>query len=131
MTNSYTISSIAKTAGVPTSTVRFYERRGLLKPDSRSDGNYRLYDEPSLQRLQFVRTAQAAGFTLSDIALLLRFRDGDPAPCRKVEELTEARLARVADQIEQLRTVDEMLRRWFRVCRQTGRSGRCVLLDGL
>lgn len=127
----YTIGQVAKAAAVPTSTVRYYERRGLLRPSSRSDGNYRLYDDNALRTLCFVRSAQAAGFTLANIALLLRFRDGDPAPCRKVQELTKTRLARVAEQMEQLRAVDTMLRRWLQACRRAGRSGRCVLLDGL
>lgn len=131
MDGSWTIGRLAKAAGVPTSTVRYYERRRLLQPSSRSDGNYRLYDDHALAKLRFVRSAQAAGFTLADVAVLLRFRDGDPAPCRKVQELTKTRLARVGEQIEQLRAVDAMLRRWLDACRRTVRSGRCVLLDGL
>ena len=127
----YTIGLLAKAAGVPASTVRYYERRGLLTPDARSDGNYRLYDPESLQRLRFVRSAQAAGFTLSDIAVLLRFRDGDAAPCRQVQDLITARLTGVAEQIDQLRQVEDMLRGWLGVCRRTERSGKCGVLAGL
>lgn len=82
----YTIGGLARGAGVPTSTVRYYERHGLLTSEARSRGNYRLYGPAALERLRFVRSAQAAGFTLSDITLLLRFRDGDPAPCQDVYE---------------------------------------------
>lgn len=131
MSAEYTIGQIAKAADVPTSTVRYYERRGLLKPEGRSDGNYRLYSEESLRRLRFVRSAQAAGFTLSDIALLLRFRDGDVSPCRKVQDLITARLERVARQVEQLQQVDRMLRKWLTVCRRTQRTGRCGVLEEL
>lgn len=112
----YTIGGLAKAAGVPTSTVRYYERRGLLRPDARSEGNYRLYGRETLERLRFVRSAQAAGFTLSDITVLLRFRDGDAAPCREVQDLIKVRAARVAEQIEQLQGVAGMLRRWLGVC---------------
>lgn len=131
MSTEYTIGRIAKAADVPASTVRYYERRGLLKPDARSQGNYRLYGRESLRRLRFVRSAQAAGFTLSDIALLLRFRDGDVSPCIKVQELITARLERVAQQVEQLQQVDRMLRKWLKVCRRTERTGRCGVLEGL
>lgn len=131
MAGSYTIGELAKAAHVATSTVRFYERRKLIKPTTRSAGNYRLYDEESLRRLQFVRSAQAAGFTLSDIALLLRFRDGDPAPCRKVQELTKNRLSRVTEQMKQLRVVEAMLTRWLEACGRTERTGRCGVLDNL
>ena len=127
----YTIGLLAKAASVPTSTVRYYDRRGLLKPQARTHGNYRLYDELALRRLHFVRSAQAAGFTLSDIAVLLRFRDGDSAPCRKVQTLITTRLETVSRQIEQLKAVDGMLHGWLKVCRRTEKSGHCGLLEGL
>ncbi len=131
MDATFTIGQLAKSAQVPVSTVRFYERRKLLKPMTRSAGNYRLYDDDALRRLGFVRSAQAAGFTLADIALLLRFRDGDPAPCRKVQDLARNRLARVEEQIKQLREAELMLQRWLAVCRRTERTGRCGVLDSL
>lgn len=131
MDTRYTIGTIANAARVPTSTVRYYERRGLTKPQARTHGNYRLYNELALRRLNFVRSVQAAGFTLSDIAVLLRFRDGDPAPCLKVQTLITTRLGIVTQQIELLREADRMLRGWLKVCHRTEKSGRCGLLDGL
>src|SRR2546428_13599355 len=89
----YTIGQLAQAAGVPTSTVRFYERARLLRPGSRTDANYRIYDPPALERLVFIRAAQAIGFTLEDITSLLNFRDGKTAPCKEVQEMIEARLA--------------------------------------
>ncbi|QOJ02246.1 MAG: heavy metal-responsive transcriptional regulator [Planctomycetia bacterium] len=127
----YTIGGLAKAAGVPTSTVRYYERRGLLRPETRSHGNYRLYGDEALARLRFVRSAQAAGFTLSDITVLLRFRDGDVDPCREVQDLIKIRAARVAEQVEQLQGVAGMLRRWLAACRRTERTGKCAVLEGL
>ena len=127
----YTIGGLARVAGVPTSTVRYYERRGLLKSEARSRGNYRLYGTTALERLRFVRSAQAAGFTLSDITLLLKFRDGDPAPCREVQGLITKRLARVATEIDELQGVQTMLQRWLGVCRRSERTGKCGVLAGL
>lgn len=131
MDATFTIGQLAKSAQVPISTVRFYEQKKLLKPMMRSTGNYRLYDDGALRRLGFVRSAQAAGFTLSDIALLLRFRDGDPTPCRKVQDLARHRLARVEEQMKQLCEAEQMLQRWLAVCRRTERTGRCGALDSL
>ncbi|GIK23642.1 MAG: hypothetical protein BroJett005_30560 [Ignavibacteriota bacterium] len=129
--DAYTIGELARAAGVPTSTIRYYERRGLLRPEARSEGNYRLYGRETLERLRFVRSAQAAGFTLSDITVLLRFRDGDAAPCRDVQDLIKARAARVAEQLEQLQQVEGMLRRWLGACRRSERTGKCAVLEGL
>ncbi len=71
----FTIGELAKSAKVPTSTVRYYEREGILKPSGRSASNYRLYSQEDLYRLRFIRSAQATGFTLADVTVLLR-----PAP---------------------------------------------------
>ena len=84
----FTIGELAKSAGVPTSTVRYYEREGILKPSGRSASNYRLYSEEDLYRLRFIRAAQATGFTLADVTVLLR-----PAACGDVQERIENRLA--------------------------------------
>jgi len=131
MGTTYTIGELARAAEIPTSTVRFYERRGLLIPDERSRGNYRLYGEASLERLRFIKAAQGAGFTLKDIDVLLEFRDGDSAPCGEVQGLIGARLAKVDEKIEHLQHVRDVLGRWMGVCRKVAKTGRCGVLDGL
>ncbi len=87
MATNLTIGELAEAAGVPTSTVRYYERTGILKPGGRSPGNYRVYSESELERLRFIRAAQATGFTLGDIKALLR-----PAGCTKVQGVIQERL---------------------------------------
>src|SRR5215813_5732090 len=89
----YTIGQLARAAGVPTSTVRYYERIGLLHPDARTAGNYRLYGEDALECLRFIRAAQRTGFTLEDITALLQLRDVTPELCQEVQVLIEARLS--------------------------------------
>ena len=131
MSNRYTIGQLAREASVPTSTVRYYERRGLLRPNSRSKSNYRVYGEAALEKLLFVRSAQAAGFTLGDIDALLEFRDSDSAPCKEVQDLIAVRLDVVVEQIKHLKIVDRMLREWMNVCHEAERSGRCGVLEGL
>ncbi len=63
MNKQFTISQLAKAADVPTTTVRYYERIGLVQPDDRSQGNYRLYRNDSLRKVKFIRAAQAIGFS--------------------------------------------------------------------
>ena len=131
MSDRYTIGQLAREADVPTSTVRYYERRRLIRPDARSDGNYRLYGEESLDRLRFIRSAQAAGFTLTDIATLLQYREGDASPCGEVQEIIAMRLDRVRDELNHLRGIETLLKKWLRVCRNAERTGRCGVLEGL
>lgn len=59
MDRRYTISQLARAAGVPTSTLRYYERVGLVQPIGRAENNYRLYTQDTLQIVRFIRIAQA------------------------------------------------------------------------
>ena len=115
----YTIGELAKRADVPTSTVRYYERAGILRARGRSAGNYRLYSAQELERLRFIRAAQATGFTLADIKALLR-----PAACGKVQTLIEERLGEVAKRMKELRHVDRVLRASLGECRAHEATGR-------
>ncbi len=131
MTRRYTIGELAEHVGVPTSTVRFYERQGLLRPESRTAGNYRVYDTLGLETLQFIRAAQCNGFTLKDIAQMVGFRDGDMSACRDVQDLIEHRLADMAERTKQLVQLQRTLRAWLRQCRRNERTGRCEVIDRL
>ena len=82
--NALTISQLARSSGVPASTLRYYEKVGVIPPASRSDSGYRLYDERALARLAFVQRAKALGVELSDLADLVRLWDG--AECAPVQE---------------------------------------------
>lgn len=104
-----TIGALATAAGVPTSTVRFYERRGLLRPDARSPANYRGYTAYALDRLRFIRSAQASGFALDDVAEMLALTGDDGSPCADVAALIERRVADVRRRIRALRRVERTL----------------------
>ena len=71
------ISQLADKAGVASDTVRYYERQGLILPEARTDANYRVYNETSLERIKFIKGAQKLGFKLSEIKDLLGFQE-DP-----------------------------------------------------
>ncbi len=126
MPTELTIGELAKAAGVPTSTVRYYERKRLLRPSGRSASNYRLYSDEDLERLRFIRAAQATGFTLEDVTKLLR-----PAPCGKVQGLIEERLTQLAGRMKELRHVQKVLRASLRECHAHEESGRCRVVDDL
>ena len=118
---SYTIGQLAKAANVPTSTLRFYERTKLLVPTARSDGNYRQYDSAALERLRFIRAAQATGFSIEDIRELLSLTYSDEPPCDDVMGLMNNRLAEVRERLKKLRHVERVLSRSLKEC-CTGKS---------
>lgn len=126
MSTELTIGELASAAGVPVSTVRYYERKRLLRPSARSASNYRLYSGQDLERLRFIRAAQATGFTLKDVMTLLR-----PAPCERVQQLIEERLAQVSVRMKELRHVQRVLRASLETCLEHEASGRCGVVDEL
>jgi DNA-binding transcriptional MerR regulator len=131
MKSAYTIGQLARAAGVPTSTVRYYDRIGLLQPEARTAGNYRLYDEEALARVRFIRAAQATGFTLEDITALLQFQDAIPDACQDVQTLIEARLGDLEQRVADLRHVQRVLKATLERCQETQWQGRCHILETL
>ncbi len=100
------IGQLADALGIPTRTVRFYERNGLLPEPKRAENGYRLYTDTTLARLRFIRTAQAAGLTLAEIASIIHVRDDGTAPCSHVDSLLETKLAEVRERRRQLATLE-------------------------
>lgn len=131
MAKQYTISQLAKAADVATTTLRYYERVGLIVPEDRSRGNYRLYTDESLRRLRFVRTAQATGFTLDDIKTLLGIESDAPAGCNEVQTLIETRLAEVQQKLRDLRQVQRVLATSLTKCREMRNPASCPVIDTL
>lgn len=127
----FSIGTLAKAAGVPVSTVRFYERRGLLTPDSRTRARYRVYERSSLDRLKFIKSAHRSGFTLGDIAALLDAMHQNSAPCGEVRTLLEGRLGCVVDQLEHLTRVRDTLRHWLTECERTPGTAPCRVVNRL
>jgi MerR family mercuric resistance operon transcriptional regulator len=131
MDATFSIGTLARAAGVPVSTVRFYERRGLLTPDSRTRTRYRVYEQSSLDRLKFIKSAHASGFTLGDIAALLDAMHDNSAPCGEVRSLVHGRLGRVAEQIDHLTRVRDTLRQWLAEREKTPEMAPCRVVNRL
>jgi DNA-binding transcriptional MerR regulator len=96
------IGELAAVSGHPTRTIRFYEARGLLPEPARSANGYRVYTDSDADRLEFIRNAQTAGLTLTEIASIIQLRDSGTAPCGHVNALLDAKLCDVQQRLEQL-----------------------------
>ena len=93
---------IARRAGVSADTLRHYERRGLLGKPRRLANGYRAYPPEALDRVLVIQRALGVGFTLGELAGLLRARDRGHPPCREVRTLAERKLRDVDRQLEEL-----------------------------
>lgn len=126
-----TIARLARSGGVGVETIRYYQRRGLLRTPERpagasASGSIRRYDANDLQRLRFIRSAQAAGFTLEEIGKLLALdRTGDRA---EVRALAEQRIAALDTQIAGLAAARDALARLARQC-GAGTAGPCPIIE--
>jgi DNA-binding transcriptional MerR regulator len=93
----YTVTGLARRCGLGRTTILYYESRGLLKPASRSAGNYRQYGERELERLRQIRAYRHVGLSLADIRTIV----GRPAT--DAAAVLQKRLARIDREIETLR----------------------------
>jgi len=99
------IGEVAQRSAVSTKTIRYYEDIGLIPPPQRSASGYRDYDESSLDRLAFVRAAQAVGLSLGEIRSIVALRDDGETPCGHVLDLLRTRSAELDRRIAQLRSL--------------------------
>ena len=96
--NGLTIGAVAKAAGVNVETVRFYQRRALLPEPDKPYGRIRRYEAKDVARVRFVKAAQRLGFSLDEVAGLLRLDDG--THCDEARQLAEAKLGDVRQKPE-------------------------------
>jgi DNA-binding transcriptional MerR regulator len=130
-----TVGRLAAAAGAKTSTIRYYERLGLLPPAVRTASGYRVFPAEALRRISLVRAAQDLGFSLRDIAGFLKVRDAGGKPCQQVRIAGE-RLRRELDvEIARLRArrrrIDRTLSAWDDVLSTTPAGERAHLLETL
>ncbi len=103
------IGELADAVGLPSPTIRLYERKGLLPAPARGTNGYRVYTASTITRVAFIRTAQAAGLTLVEIASIVDLRDAGQVPCRHVATLLENKLADVRTRRRELAEVEAEL----------------------
>jgi MerR family mercuric resistance operon transcriptional regulator len=120
-----TIGGLARAAGVGVETVRYYQRRGLLPEPARPAGEVRRYGEEDLRRLKFIRSAQAAGFTLTEIGELLELSALDDRA--RARALAQARVAALDEKIAELQAARAALAGLAADCAGT-RGGPCPIL---
>ena len=107
--NALSSGKLAGLAGVSRDTLRHYERKGVLPRPQRGRNGYRKYPPAALQRVQLVRRALTVGFTLDELAKVLKVRDAGGAPCEEVRRLAAQKLLNVQDQLRELTTLRDEL----------------------
>jgi MerR family mercuric resistance operon transcriptional regulator len=114
VSESLTIGALAKAANVHVETIRYYQRRGLLREPARPPNGIRRYGVVDVTRLRFIKHAQQSGFTLDEVRALLRL-SGRPA-CGASRTLAAMKLAAVEEKMRILTRLRRELRAWVAAC---------------
>jgi Cd(II)/Pb(II)-responsive transcriptional regulator len=125
------IGQLALRARCPVETIRYYEREGLLPVPVRSNGNYRVYDRPQVERLSFIRHCRSLDMTLDEIRTLLRFRDSPQQNCDGANRLLDEHIGHVAARIAELDMLARQLKSLRRQCGETKAARDCGILNKL
>lgn len=131
MFENLTIGRVARRSGAAVETIRYYERRGLLLPRSRTASGYRLYAEDAVRRLRFIRHAQSLGFSLDEIQDLLSLRMRPETTCADIRKRARQKIAAVDRKIGDLRRMKNALTRLASACSGTGPTSECPILEAL
>lgn len=103
------IGQLAERTGVSASTIRYYEGLGLMRRPARSAAGYRRYSDDAVQDLTFIRKAQALGFSLDEIAEILKLSRSGKTPCERVLSIAHQHLAALEERIRQLQSFRNQL----------------------
>jgi MerR family Zn(II)-responsive transcriptional regulator of zntA len=105
----YTIGRLAQRAKVNVDSIRFYERQGLLFPETKTDSGYRLYNHDAVRRITFIKHAQRCGFSLAEIGELLHMHNCDNASRADAYSLAVRKQAEIRETMEALQGMSEAL----------------------
>jgi Cd(II)/Pb(II)-responsive transcriptional regulator len=125
------IGELARRTGCSIDAIRYYEREGLLPQAQRSVGNFRLYGEEAVERLQFIRHCRSLDMNLAEIRALLRAQDHPDDTCEDVVEVLDTHIEQVARRIADLERLERYLTELRSCCHEGGVARECAILKGL
>ena len=124
-----TIGDVADAAGVGIETIRYYERRGLVPQPGKAAGAYRRYGAGHVDRIRFIKRAQALGFSLEEIETLLELEDG--ADRRSIRRIAAARLEDTRRRIADLRRIEGVLAHLLHECEAQAKAHHCPIIAAI
>jgi len=126
------IGEVSKLSGIGIEALRFYEKGGLLDRPRRTESGYRVYGPGVLERLTFIKKAQALGFSLDEIKRIVEDARMGQSPCDEVREIVGRRLEELDERMREMRRyrkeLAETLEEWNKVGHAPGHI--CGLIEG-
>ncbi len=125
------IGELAKISKVPIATLRYYEKRNLLKPTKVKDSGYRLYSQEAEKTIGFVKHAQELGFSLEEIKQLINLRAPSVGRCKRVRNRAKSKLEDVREKIRLLSQIEGTLEKLIKDCEKSKTSSNCPIIEGM
>jgi len=125
------IGELARATSTQIETIRYYEKENLLASPARTGGNFRIYSDEHVERLLFIRHCRSLDMSLSEIRVLLRFKDVPEENCGGVNTLLDAHIGHVAARIHELRALEKQLRNLRERCYEVQDAAHCGILHVL
>lgn len=124
-----TISQLARRANVNIATIRYYERRGLIKKPKRSTSGYRLYSSDFLDRINFIVKTKSLGFTLKEISSLLALENQSTHTCENTQIKVANKIKAIKERIYLLQSISSSLQRLYDQCNSLKHKDNCSITN--
>lgn len=128
--NIRTIGKLAREGGVSIETIRYYERRGLIEQPPKTPGRYRDYPDETLAQIQYIKLAQAFGFSLSEVEELTGRLKEKVTFCKAVEDIVSDKLVAIENELASLLALKAELQAFKARCKLRS-SEDCPLFNEL
>ncbi|GGE54526.1 transcriptional regulator [Streptosporangium jomthongense] len=125
------IGEVSRHSSVPTETIRYYEKIGLLPKPDRDASGYRAYSRAHLDRLLFIKRCRNLDMAQDEIRELLRLSENPEADCQQVDALLARHLDHVRERLKELAQLEKNLQQLQKACSNTGTVEDCGILGGL
>jgi MerR family mercuric resistance operon transcriptional regulator len=122
-----TIGKAAKELGINIETIRYYERKGLIKQPVKPDTGYRHYNQATIKGLRFILKAKSLGFTLNEISTLLSLSGN----CKDVESLGLNKLVLIRQKIADLKRLEQVISEMTKSCQDNADTENCPIIESL
>ena len=123
------IGQASKASGVSTKMIRYYDEIGLVRPASRTESDYREFDEREVNELRFIRRARSLGFSMPEITQLLSLWRDRERPSREVKAIAEKHVNELDARIAEMQTMADTLRHLSHCCAGDDRPDCPILAD--
>lgn len=123
------IGQASKASGISTKMIRYYDEIGLVRPASRTESNYREFDEREVNELRFIRRARSLGFSMPEITQLLSLWRDRERPSREVKAIAEKHVNELDARIAEMQTMADTLRHLSHCCAGDDRPDCPILAD--